>query len=394
MAGKMTVFRVGVVGLGDISDVYINNLKQYPKLVSLEACAARSLKKAKAKAEQHGFKKAYASPSELIADPEVDIVLNLTPPASHFSINMAALEAGKHVHTEKPLAATYEEGAQLVRKAQELGLRIGCAPDTFMGGRFQACRQLIDDGVIGDLVGATAFCAYHGVESFHPAPDFFYKKGAGPLLDIGPYYMTALLSLMGPVTSVAAMARKTHAQRTILSEPCKGGKIDVEVDTHVTGNLEFACGAIGTVITSFDVWDSELPRMEFYGTKGTLCIPDIDPLDGPNVFGGPLWLNTAEHYRWYDFPRDASISAWEEVDLKHPFTSTSHAENSRGIGLIDLALAIRDGREERASGRMALHSLEVMEKMLASARDRRFFDMETTFDQPLAQSTDYPASEM
>lgn len=390
----MTVFRVGVVGLGDISDVYINNLKQYPQLVILEACAARSLDKAQAKADQHGFKKAYSSPSELIADPDVDIVLNLTPPESHFAINMEALEAGKHVHTEKPIASTYAEGALLLKRAKELGLRIGCAPDTFMGGRLQTCRKLIDEGVIGEIVGATAFCAYHGVESFHPSPDFFYKKGAGPLLDIGPYYMTALLSLMGPVTSVAAMARKTHAQRTILSEPLKGGSIDVEVDTHVTGNLQFASGAIGTMITSFDVWDSELPRMEIYGTKGTLCLPDIDPLDGPNLFGGPLWLNTTDNYRWYGFPRDESISAWEEVPLEHPFTSTSHAENSRGIGLIDLALALREGREERASGRMALHSLEVMERMLDSAKDRCFYDIETTFDQPKAQSTDFPESEM
>jgi predicted dehydrogenase len=389
----MSVYRIGVVGLGDISDVYINNLKLYPQLVSLEACAARSIEKAKNKADQHGFKKAYASPAELIADPDVDIVLNLTPPESHYEINLAALEAGKHVHTEKPLAATYAEGKHLLDRAKELGLRLGCAPDTFMGGRLQTCRKLIDDGVIGEIVGASAFCAYRGVESFHPSPDFFYKQGAGPLLDIGPYYMTALLSLLGPVESVSAMARRTFPTRTILSEPLKGGVIDVEVDTHVTGNLQFASGAIGTFITSFDCWDSELPRMEIYGSKGTICIPDIDPLDGPNLFGGEVWLRTEENYRWYGFPRDEQPSDWKKIPIEHPFTSTTHSENSRGIGLIDLVLAMQQGREERASGAMALHSLEVMERILDSAHKKKFFDIETKFNQPLAQAVDYPECE-
>lgn len=394
MSAHVSKYRVGVIGLGDISDVYINNLKLYPQLVSLEACAARSMEKAQAKADQHGFKKAYATPADLIADADVDIVLNLTPPESHYEINLAALEAGKHVHTEKPLAATYDEGKKLVARAKELGLRIGCAPDTFMGGRFQTVRQMIDEGVIGDIVGATAFCAYRGVESFHPAPDFFYKKGAGPLLDIGPYYMTALLSLLGPVESVSAMARKTFPTRTILSQPLAGGTIDVEVDTHVTGNMQFTSGAIGTFITSFDVWDSELPRMEIYGSKGTICIPDIDPLDGPNLFGGEVWLRTEENYRWWGFPRDENPSEWKKIEIKHPFTSTSHAENSRGIGLVDLALALEQGREERASGAMALHSLEVMERILDSAHERKFFDMETTFERPKAQPVDYPECEL
>lgn len=390
----MSIFRVGVVGLGDISDVYINNLKLYPQLVSLEACAARSIEKAEAKAQLHGFKKAYASPAELIADADVDIVLNLTPPESHFEINSAALDAGKHVYTEKPLAATFAEGKALLEKATTLGLKLGCAPDTFMGGRFQTCRKLIDEGVIGDIVGATAFCAYHGVESFHPAPDFFYKKGAGPLLDIGPYYVTALLSLMGSVKTVSAMARKTFPTRTVSSQPLAGQKIDVEVDTHITGNMEFESGAIATLITSFDVWESELPRMEIYGTKGTLLIPDEDPLDGPNVFGGELWLRTQDEYRWVGFPRNNDHPEWIKVPVEHPFVSTSHAENSRGIGLVDMAIALNTRRELRASGEMALHSLEVMERMLDSAQEHKFYQLETRFDQPKSQTIQFPLDEI
>ena len=390
----MSIFRIGVVGLGDISDVYINNLRSYPQLVSLEACASRSIEKAQAKALQHGFKKAYASPAELMADPEIDIVLNLTPPKLHYEINSAALNAGKHVYTEKPLAATFEEGKALLVKANSLGLKIGCAPDTFMGGRFQTCRKLIDEGAIGEIVGATAFCAYHGVESFHPAPDFFYKKGAGPLLDIGPYYVTALLSLMGSVKTVSAMARKTFPKRTISSQTLIDQKIDVEVDTHISGNMEFESGAIATLITSFDVWESELPRMEIYGTKGTLLIPDEDPLDGPNIFGGELWLRTQNEYRWVGFPRVNDYPEWTKVPIEHPFVSTSHAQNSRGIGLVDMAIALNSDREIRASGEMALHCLEVMEGMLNSAKEQRFYQLETRFDQPKSQTKKFPTDEM
>ncbi|MEZ5448425.1 MAG: Gfo/Idh/MocA family oxidoreductase, partial [Thiolinea sp.] len=245
----------------------------------------------------------------------------------------------------------------MLELAGQKQLRIGCAPDTFMGGRLQTCRKLLDDGVIGDIVAVSAFMAYRGVESFHPAPDFFYQHGAGPLLDMGPYYLSALLSLLGPVARCCAMSRRSFAQRTISSQPLAGQVIDVEVDTHVTGSLEFVSGALATLMISFDVLESELPRLEIYGSKGTICIADHDPLDGPNLFGGELLLRTEQDYRWAHFPRDRQDSEWQRVPVQHPFNSTSHEENSRGIGLVDMVLALQQGREERASAALALHSL-------------------------------------
>jgi predicted dehydrogenase len=388
----MRPFNIGVIGIGDISDKYINNLKKY-NIVNLLACASRGLEKTQKKAAEFGIPRAYASGRELIDDKDVDIVLNLTVPAVHSEYNIAALEAGKHVYSEKPLGTDLEGAKRIMALAKEKGLYVGCAPDTFLGGRLQTCRKLMDDGTIGSVIGGGAYCLYHGVDTFHSSPFFYFKEGAGPLLDIGPYYMTALLSLIGPVKRCSAMAKKTFDQREILGGPYKGDTIDVEVDTHVIGNLEFQNGALVSMITSFDVWDSEMPRLEIYGTKGTICLNDPDPLDGPNLFGGPLLLRTTREYRWYDFPRPENPADWIEVPVHHRFNSTSHKENSRGIGLIDMAYAIRDGRKQRAGGEMAYHSLEVMTKMLRSAREGRFFEMESTFSIPAPLPENFPDNE-
>ncbi len=389
------VFNVGVLGIGDISDVYINNLKKFGDIVKVVACAGRNLAKAKAKAALHGIPRAYANSDQLLADPDIDIILNLTVPGVHAELNLAALNAGKHLYTEKPLAGTFADSQKIIDLARQKDLYVGSAPDTFLGGRLQCCRKVMDDGLIGDIVGAGAFIVSHGTESFHPNPEFFYKPGAGPLLDIGPYYIVALLALLGPVTYCSAMSSRASTTRTISSAPLSGTTIEVEVDTHVTGTLEFASGAIGTFITSFDVWDSELPRIEIYGTRGTLCIKDVDPLDGPNLFGGKLLLRTEANARWKDMPRQSTAdSEWIELPCEHPFNSTSHAENSRGIGLIDMAFAIRQQREERASGAMALHSLELMEGLLWSAKARQFCELKTTFKRPQALPVNFPASEI
>jgi predicted dehydrogenase len=299
------------------------------------------------------------------------------------------------VYTEKPQVGTFAGCQQIMDLAKQKGLYVGSALDTFMGGRLQTCRRVMDEGLIGDIVGAIAFIVSHGPESFHPNPDFFYQPGVGPLLDIGPYYLVALLALLGPVRYCSAMSSRASASRTITSAPLCGTTIDVAVDIHVTGTLEFASGAIGTFITSFDVWDSELPRIETYGTKGTLCIRDVDPLHGPNLFGGPLLMRTESNARWKDMPRlaTATASKWTELPSEHPFNSTSHAENSRGIGLVDMAFAIRQQREARASGAMALHALELMEGVLWSARARQFCELKTTFSRPPALPVGFPDSE-
>lgn len=389
----MKTFNVGIIGIGDISDVYIKNLKKYD-VVEITACASRGLDKAQKKAAQFEIPKAYANGFELIADPEIDIILNLTTPAAHFELNKAALLADKHVYTEKPLAATFAEAKILIDLADDRGLYLGSAPDTFLGSRLQTCRELIDSGTIGDVVGAGAFVVSHGHEWFHPNPDFFYQVGGGPLLDIGPYYMTALLSLLGPIKTCAGMARKTFDRRVIESQPRQGEEIPVEVDTHITGTFEFASGAIATIMASFDVWDSELPRLEIYGTKGTICLRDIDPVDGPNLFGGEVWLRTRENYRWVGLPRRHDLPDWTIVSSDRPFNETSHRENSRGIGLIDMAYAISNQRPERASGLMALHQIEAMEGLLLSAHEKRYYTMKTTFARPVPLSVDFPESEI
>lgn len=386
----MSAYKIGVIGLGDISDVYINNLKKYSDIVEVTAVAARRLEAAQAKAKQHGIAKAYANGHELIADSDIDIILNLTIPAVHTEFNLAALEAGKHLYTEKPLGATFTEGQQIMRLAEDRGLRVASAPDTFLGGRLQTIRRLIDDGTLGDIVGAGAFVVSHGHEWFHPGPDFFYQPGGGPVHDIGPYYFIALLSLLGPVEQVSGMVSRTFPTRTIQTEPLKGKSIEVNVDTHVAGTLRFANGAIVSVIASFDVWDSELPRFELWGSKGTVCMDDIDPVDGPNLFGGEVLLRTVDEYRWKGLPRQQPFAEWRSVEIEHQFNELSHRENSRGIGLVDLAYAIRDNRPERASGAMALHALEVMDLLIESSSRGELMKPTTSFERPAPLPVDFP----
>jgi predicted dehydrogenase len=389
-------YGVGIVGTGDIFRVYVENLARYPDIVHVTGCAARDPARARRRAEDLGLPRAYESVADLLDDPDVDIVLDLATPDAHAAVNLAAVQAGKHLYTEKPLAATFAEARSVLEAASATGVRVGGAPDTFLGSRLQTCRAMLDAGRLGEIVGAGAFVLSHGHEWHHPSPAFFYQPGAGPLMDIGPYYVQALLSLLGPVTAVAGMASLTHPLRTIESEPLRGETIDVNVETHVTGSLRFASGAIATLIASFDVWDSELPRLELYGTEGTILLDDIDPLDGPNLFGGRVLFRDAMSARWRGMPRRpaSDVPAWAEVPAAHPFTSTSHADNARGIGLVDLAYAIRDGRPERASGAMALHAVEVMEGVHRSSREGRFVEMTTRFERPAPLPVDWPAGEV
>jgi predicted dehydrogenase len=209
----------------------------------------------------------------LLSDPEIQIVVNLTIPKAHAEVCLQALEVGKHVYVEKPLATTREDAQKIIIKAKEKGLKVGCAPDTFLGGGIQTCRKLIDDGWIGTPVVSTAFMTCHGHESWHPDPEFYYKKGGGPMLDMGPYFLTALVNLMGPVQRVSGSAQITYPERTITSKPKYGDRIEVQVPTHVAGVLDFKSGAVGTIITSFDIWAANLPRIELYGSAGTLSVP-------------------------------------------------------------------------------------------------------------------------
>ncbi|HOX05851.1 MAG TPA: Gfo/Idh/MocA family oxidoreductase [Planctomycetota bacterium] len=351
--------KVGVVGCGNISGIYLKNGKL---LRNIEIAAVADLVpgRAEAKAAEHG-KARPCSVRQLLADPEIEIVLNLTIPKAHAAVAMAALRAGKHVYNEKPLSIRLEDARAMLRLARAKRLLVGCAPDTFLGAGGQTCRKLIDDGAIGRPVAATAFMMCHGHEGWHPAPEFYYQPGGGPMLDMGPYYLTALVNLMGPVRRVTGSARITFPTRTIGSQPLKGKKIVVRTPTHIAGVMDFVSGAVGTIITSFDVWAAELPCIEVYGTEGTLSVPD------PNTFGGPVRL------------RRAGDAQWREVKLTH-----GYAENSRGLGVADLARALRSGGEPRAGGDLALHVLEVMHAFGRASRSGRHVQIRSSPGRPRA----------
>lgn len=327
--------KIGIIGCGTISGIYLKSPSVFP-ILELVACADLDMARAQARAEEYHID--ALSVADLLAHPDIDIVVNLTIPAAHAEVAQAAIAHGKSVYSEKPLALNTTDGKAILDQASAAGVRVGCAPDTFLGGGLQTCRKLIDDGWIGTPVAATAFMMSHGHEHWHPSPEFYYQRGGGPMFDMGPYYLTALVSLLGPVKRVTGATRTTFPERTITSQPKFGQKIQVETPTHVVGLLDFEQGAVASIITTFDVWSAELPRIEIYGTQGTLSVPD------PNTFGGPVRL------------RRAGSTEWQEIPIPFQYTA-----NSRGIGVADMAHAIASGRDHRASGDLAYHVLEIME---------------------------------
>ncbi|WHZ56032.1 Gfo/Idh/MocA family protein [Metabacillus hrfriensis] len=327
----MEKVKVGIIGCGNISDIYFKNCSSY-KSLEVIACADLDVEKAKQKAKLYNIKRAYHV-DEILSDTEVQMIINLTIPAAHAEVCIASLEAGKHVYVEKPLAVSLEDGKKMLDLAEKKGLLLGGAPDTFLGGGLQTCRKLIDDGEIGKPVAATAFMMCHGHESWHPNPDFYYQQGGGPMFDMGPYYLTALVSLIGPVRRVTGSTSTSFLER----ETKDGRKIPVEVPTHVSGVLDFENGAVGTIITSFDVWGANLPFIEIYGETGTMSVPD------PNTFGGPVRI------------KKQGETEWKEYSLTHNYTG-----NSRGIGVAEMADSIKSGTQHRASGQLTYHVLDIM----------------------------------
>jgi predicted dehydrogenase len=329
-----TKVRIGIIGAGNIFGVYIRACRAFD-ILDIAACADIDLRAAEEKAEKFDVPR-VCPVEELLADPDIPIIVNLTVPKAHAEVSLAAISAGKHIYSEKPLAVTLHDGQRIVAAAGEKGVRIGCAPDTFLGGGQQTCRKLIDDGWIGEPVAAVAFMIGHGPESWHPNPDFFYQVGAGPMFDVGPYYLTGLINLLGPVRRVTGSTRISFAERIATSELHRGRRIPVEVPTHVAGVLDFVSGPIGAIITSFDIWAANLPRLEIYGSEGSISAPD------PNLFGGQVLV------------RRAGAEEWSEAPLTHS------ADVDRGIGVADLAYAIAYGRPQRASGELAFHVLDIM----------------------------------
>jgi predicted dehydrogenase len=356
---------VAIVGCGVISPEYAYTLKQLG-FVDLVACADAFPERAAQLAAAHDIPRALTV-EEVLADPEIETVVNLTPPLMHAGVTRAALDAGKATFSEKPLGVDFDEGVDLVERATSLGLRLGCAPDTFLGVGFQTCRDVIEQGLIGEPIGANGFMLGSGPESWHPNPDIFYKPGAGPMFDMGPYYLTALVSLLGPATRVTGSARITHAQRTIGSAPRRGERVDVEVPTHVATVIDFASGPVATLVTSFDVQASRYRNIEIYGTEATLSVPN------PNTFDGPVMI------------RGLTDTSWTEIEVRRPYLP-----QHRGIGLADMIWATRSGRPHRASSTLALHVLELMTASIASSEQGRHIELQTTCQPAKTLPADLP----
>ncbi|MEI6084642.1 MAG: Gfo/Idh/MocA family oxidoreductase [Verrucomicrobiota bacterium] len=362
----MNKINIGIIGCGAISNAYFTGCAPYGNM-KIAACADLDPQRAAAKAKEHGTRSCTVA--ELLRDPAIQIILNLTVPNAHAEINLAALNAGKHTYSEKPFGVNRAEGQRVLDLAGQKKLRTGCAPDTFFGGGAQTARKLIDDGAIGQPIAGVAFMCGHGMETWHPNPEFYYKPGGGPMFDMGPYYLTALINLLGPVKRVTGSTRISFPTRNITSQPFAGKVITVETPTHVTGTLDFANGAVITMIQSFDMWQHSLPVLEVYGAEGSLSIPD------PNCFGGPVKLAKPG-------------KGWEEVPLTH------RIDLARGSGLADLAKGVATGRPHRASGELAFHVLDVMAAFDEASTQGRHIEIKSTCVRPAALPVGMPLGEL
>ena len=359
--------RVGVIGCGAISGAYFQHAKNFP-ILDIVACADLNPDAAKKKAEEYNVPRVLKV-DELIRDDAIEVVLNLTVPKAHVPIALAAIEAGKHTYAEKPLGVDRVEAKKVVDAARSRGVLAGCAPDTFLGAGIQTARKLIDDGGIGRPVGFNAFMLCKGHEHWHPSPEFYYEVGGGPMFDMGPYYLTALLNLLGPVKRITGNATIAIPERTITSEPKKGKKVKVETPDHIAGTMEFASGAIGVIATSFAVrfgnYDGKQP-ITIFGTEGTLRVPD------PNGFDGIVHVRTDKDQDWREVP--------------HAFPTGY----GRAVGLADLAHAIRAKRDFRCSAQQALAVVDLMEGFLDSSRQGRAHVPAVPYERPAPMPTGLP----
>ena len=352
---------IGIIGLGNISAAYLKASQDFPVL-DIRAVADMNPAAAKARADEFGLK--AVDLDAIFTDPSIDIILNLTIPKAHVEVGLRAIEAGKHVYSEKPLGIVFAEGKKLVEAAKAKNLRVGSAPDTFLGGSHQTSRRLVDEGALGQLVGGTAYFMCPGHERWHPNPAFYYEAGGGPMLDMGPYYITDLVNLLGPVAKVSGFGTKLRDTRTITSKDRNGEIIPVHVPTHVSGTLVFHNGAVVQVTMSFDVAGHKHVPLEIYGTEASLIVPD------PNHFGGQIQLLEKG-------------GEWTDIATDMPYAEG----NYRSIGLADMAHAILEGRPHRCNGDLALHVLEVMEAFETSSTSGRVIDITTPAERPAQLGT-------
>jgi predicted dehydrogenase len=342
----MDPVRLGVLGCGDIAPVYLHSLRHFQhvrciRLADVNTARARML------GHQWGIART-GGPAELLADPDVELVLNLTPPRAHYATALQALAAGKHIYNEKPLADSPARGRRVLAAARRRGLRVGCAPATWMGGTWQTCRELIDAGVLGRPVGANLIWLDRGYETWHPRPRSYYQPGAGPMFDIGPYYIAALVLLFGAVQRVSAFTSTTFAEREIGTGRHRGTHFTVGVPDHVAGVVEMANGVLTTITTSYASRPAPTDSVQLFGSEATLVLPPA------NHLGGPIWMS------------DASTHSWRRLTVQHGRT---HQRRWWAVGVAEMSAALRAGRPHRASGELGLHVLDVLDGLVSSALD-------------------------
>lgn len=355
--------RLGIIGCGNVAENYVHGIRRFPAL-TLVGCASRSPESASRLAQLHDIQ-AFPTVDALLSDSSIDAVVNLTPPQAHLEVSRAALRGGKHVYTEKPLAASTADSGPLLDEAGAAGLLIGAAPDTFLGGGAQRARAALDSGAIGQPIACTAFVRSTKAEQWHPDPSFLFQEGGGPDLDLGPYYLTLLVSLLGPVAAVSAMGRIGPSPRQFTAPERLLDEVEVTVPTHLSASLQFASGVIGTMVASFDVWDTQLPFVEIYGDEGTMV------LGNPDIYDWPVRLKRRTDHDWSELPPLQSGSlARSEPDFR-----------LRGIGLLDMARAAQ-GAPQRASGALAEHVLEGLAAFRISGDHGRTVELATTLERP------------
>ena len=359
------------MGCGNISGTYLRNLTGlFGKRVKVSAVTDLIEEKAVNASKKFNVRHIKKT-ADLIQDPEVDIILNITEPLNHYGVSMEALSNGKHVYSEKAICVRREEADDVLKLAGEKGLRVGGSPDTFLGPAIQACRKIIDDGWIGRPVAANAFLMNHGMEHWHPNPDFFYQTGGGPLFDVGVYYVTSLVNLLGPVKRVSGSAQKGQAERLITSEPLNGTVIKVGVPTHIAGVMDFASGAVGVIVASNDVYSHSMPCIEIYGTEGTLQVPD------PNYFRGEIKLKRFRDENWSTVP-----NLLQSPDNPKDKDDWHLVNNLRGLGITDMAEAIAEGRPHRASAELTYHVLDIMQGIHDASASGKYCEMKSSCKRP------------
>ncbi len=372
------MLKVGLVGCGHIAETYFRSQKYFNN-IEIISCADINAEASKKCAQEYNIEAQEVD--DLLADKKINIVLNLTNPQAHYEIIKKTLLAGKHSYCEKPLSTNYDHGAELLQLANDNNLYIGNAPDTFLGGGAQLARQLIDQNEIGDIkLGAINF-AFPGVQSFHPEPESWFKKGGGPVIDMGPYYFTALVNLLGPAKSVRAKATKVHDYRTIATGPKKGDKFEVEIPTSIIGSIEFKNSAVIQFFLSFDVINHQRNHIELYGTKGSMIVPD------PNMFGGSVFSSCTERGEWKEYSSsDMLIGKTNIFNKSLRSNEEPEVANYRGVGLSEMIDAIENKRTNRCNGKLSLHVLDMIDSTINAAFNGAEQNLRTSCERPVVFS--------